>query len=224
MPLNSLPFFKPNISANDLIPRQQKTSINFEIACDFHQRVMIKHPRLSNFHSNAELLYAGLLEGNHDVISYTPQPFTLYIGRKRYTPDCYVVNNNGPISVKEIKPFDDFDTVPSEALSNFFAQRGMEFALISNEEIYERRVEAINWLEIVKRLVLSEDVYSTKVENEIFSILRDKPKSTLYDFIDLGDRERTAGLELCLFRLLHKGFVNASLTNAPLDLTTEFWL
>lgn len=224
MSSNPLPFFMPKVSGSDLTPRQVKTSINFQIACNFHQRVMVKHPRLSNFHSNEELLHAALLEANHAVISYTPQPFTLYVGNKRYTPDCYVLENNVPIRVIEIKPFDEFGAVPEKALSSFFSQQCMQFVLISNEEINERKVEAQNWLEIVKRLVISEDVHTPVLENEIYSTLKEKPNVTLYDFIDLGDRERTAKKELCLFRLLHSGFIHASLGNSPLDLTTKFWL
>ena len=74
------------VMADTLAPQQRKTSLAFKKACDFRAQQMLKHPTLSEFHSRAEHLHAGLLEGDPDVISYTPQPFLLRLHGKPYQP------------------------------------------------------------------------------------------------------------------------------------------
>lgn len=84
------------VNADTLEPHQQPTTRQFKIATDFYAQFMLKHPALSEFHSRAEHLFAGLLEGDPTVTSYVPQPFMLRVGKRRYKPDCYVVTDNQP--------------------------------------------------------------------------------------------------------------------------------
>lgn len=62
----------PQAQGRDLEPHQQVARQNFKTATDFRQKVMFKYPFLSEFHSRAECLYAGLLKGDPSVISYIP--------------------------------------------------------------------------------------------------------------------------------------------------------
>ena len=212
------------VNADTLEPHQRKTAPNFKIACDFRQQVMLKHPFLSDFHSRAEYLHAGLLEGDPDVTSYIPQPFLVSIRGSWYTPDCYVVSDSQRRRVIELKPRGEMPEDRQVPLTHYFAQYGMQFEVISNEVMYEREIEAENWLEIVRILHFSRDLITTNAEQTVMDTLYDKGECTLGNLIDSGDRERTYLQEIALFRLLHRGHVVAKLAERPLDFDTELAL
>jgi hypothetical protein len=212
------------VKAETLEPHQQPTPRGFKIATDFRQQVMLKHPALSDFHSRAEHLHAGLLEGEPAVTSYVPQPFPLRIGKRRYTPDCYVVADNARRRVVELKPEGKMDEALAGPLSHFFTQRGMDFQVVSNESVYAREVEAENWLEIVRILHMARAVTTTSQETELLERFAHQGPCTLGDLIDPGDRERTYQHEIALFRLLHRGQLRGDLTERPLDFDTGLFL
>lgn len=224
---SSLPF-DPNLArlvkADTLEPHQQKTAPNFKTTCDFRHQCMLKHPFLSDFHCRAEHLHAGLLEGDPAVTSYVPQPFRLRIRRRRYTPDCYVVSDNHPRRVQELRPGGEMPEDQQIPLTHFLTQYGFQFEVISNESVYEREVEAENWLEIVRILHQTRHLSTTDAEQIVLETLYEKGPCTLGDLIDPGDRERTYFQEIALFRLMHRGLVRAALTERPLDYDTELTL
>lgn len=219
----SLPF-DPEIArlvkADTLEPHQQITAQNFKTATDFRQQVMIKHPFLSDFHCWAEHLHAGLLEGNPAVSSYVPQPFRVRIRRRLYTADCYVVTDNQPRCVVELKPRGEMPDDMRIPLVHFFAQYGMQFDVVSNEAVYERMIEAENWLEIVRILNQSKNLSTTDAEQIVMERLYKKGPCNLGDLIDPGDRDRTYYQEISLFRLLHRGQLTGELTDNHLDFDT----
>jgi len=207
------------VKADTLEPHQQKTQANFKTATDYYQRVMIKHPYLSDFHCRPELLHACLLEGEKKVTSYVPQPFRLWIGKTRYTPDCYVVEDFGPRRVLELKPRAEFPDDKKIPLIHFFAQYSMQFEVISNESVLKRQVEAENWLEIVTILHQARDLSTADAEYNVLEILH-RGSCTLGDIVDPGNREFTYLNEIAIFRLLHRGTVHGELTGRPLDYDT----
>lgn len=213
------------VKADSLEPHQQKTQPGFKTACDFRQQCMIKHPFLSDFHSRAEHLYAGLRESEVPVSCYVPQPFRVRIRRRLYTPDCYVVSDSQPRLVVELKPRGEMPEDLQIPLTHYFAQYGMRFEVISNESVYEREIEAENWLEIVRILHMSRDLGTTDAEQVILEMLYQKNGGcSLGDVIDHGDRDRTYLQEIALFRLLHRGHIVAELTGHPLNFDTAFAL
>lgn len=109
-----------SVKTDSLEPSQRATAPRFQIACDFRQQWMIKHPFLSDFHSRSEHLHAGLLEGDPNVLVYVPQPFLLLIGNKRYIPDCFIRTVDGERLVIEIKPQGVMDEKAQLALQYFF--------------------------------------------------------------------------------------------------------
>lgn len=209
------------VKADSLEPVQQPTSPAFQTATDFRQQVMLKFPRLADFHSYAEYLHAGLLEGDPHVQSYVPQPFRLRIGKRRYTPDCYVVADNQPRRVQELKPRGELPDALRVPLTHFFAQHGMRFEVIDNEAVYARATEAENWLEIVRILHQARELGTAPAEYALLERVRGSGTFTLGDVVDPGDRARTYRDEVALFRLLHRGTLRADLTSAPLDFDTE---
>lgn len=208
------------VKADSLEPRQQATARSFKIATDFRQQVMIKHPFLSDFHSRAEHLHAGLLEGDPAVTSYVPQPFRLQIRGRWYTPDCYVVSTGQPRRVVELRPHGEMPEEQQIPLTHFFAQYGMQFEVKSNESVFDREIEAENWLEIVRILHQARDYSTTEAEQVVLETLYQRGPCMLGDLIDPGDRERTYLQEIALFRLLHQGHVVGELATQPLDFNT----
>jgi len=199
------PALARQVKIDALVPYQHLTGPRFKIAYDFRQQVMRKHPHLCEFHSRAEHLHAGLLEGDPHVTSYIPQLFQLRIGKRVYTPDCYVASDNAPHRVLELKPRAEMDEALQIPLTAFFAQHGMRFEVISNESVFEREIEAQNWLEIVRILYLAREFEDPQAESDVLAILHEKGPCTLGDIIDPGDRERTFFQEMALYRLLHRG-------------------
>ena len=108
------------VIADSLVPHQQKTNSRFKIATDFRQQVMIKHPFLSDFHSRAEHLYAGLLEGDPAVTSYVPQPFMVRIRNKRYKLIFfYGSGTNGKLTTPVAWEFYDLEKDPTEMKNEY---------------------------------------------------------------------------------------------------------
>lgn len=209
------------VKADSLEPAQQPTPPAFQTATDFRQQVMLKFPHLADFHSFAEHLDAGLLEGDPHVQIYVPHPFRLRIGKRRYTPDCYVVADNQPRRVRELRPRGEMSDALRVPLTHFFAQHGMRFEVIDNEAVYARATEAENWLEIVRILHQARDLATAHAEYAVLERVRCSGACTLGDVIAPGDRASTYRDEIALFRLLHRGTLCANLTSAPLDFDTE---
>lgn len=205
-----------SVHATSLTPIQHTTSRSFRTAADVRLQCMVKHPHLSEFHSLAEHLHAGLLEGTSTVSCYVPQPFRLRIGKRRYTPDCYVVEGHQR-RVIELKPRGEFDDALKAPLEAFFAVQGMAFEVLANESVYERALEAQNWLAVTQVLHLNRDMETHAQELQLLDDLQARQSCVLGDILDPGNRYESAALELATFRLLHRGVLTANLTEAALD-------
>jgi hypothetical protein len=210
------------VHGDTLLPIQQKTEIGFQTHCDFRRQVMIKHPYLSDFHSYAEYLHAGLLEGNPDVTKYVPQPYLLRISNRRYKPDCYVMSK-GKATVIELKPRGEFEDRLRIPLESFFKLKGMKFEVLSNESVLDRELEALNWLTIVRVMNGAINILTDAAEYEVISILQKLEKCTLSDIVDTGDREDSYLNEIALFRLLHRGILKSDLDEKVLSYDTEVY-
>lgn len=212
------------IKADTLEPHQHPTSRGLKTAVDFRQQWMLKHPHLSEFHSRAEHLHAALLEGEPRVNAYVPQPFRLRIGRRLYTPDCYVASEGAPRRVVELKPGGVMRADLQMALTQFFAQHRLQFEVVSAEAVLARETEADNWVEIVRILHQARALGTEAAEATLLETLFAKGPCTLGDLIDAGDRERTYHDEIALLRLLHRGYVGGALAERKLDFDTGVWL
>jgi len=210
------------IKGDVMEPTQHVITRNFKTATDFYTRHMLKHPFLSEFHSYSELLYAALLEGDPTVISYVPQPFHLQIGKRHYKPDVYVLREKQRRQVIELKPRGEMDETLRVPLFHYFKKHRIDFEVLSNEAVMERRTEAENWLEIIQILVEARHLTTTKEEQQVWERLFKNQGCTLREIVDSGNREGTYSLEVALFRLLHQGHVVAELSEKSLDYDTVF--
>lgn len=220
--------FDPHLSqlvkADSLEPRQRLTRNNFKIACDFRQQRMLKHPFVSEFHSRAEYLFAGLNEGNPSVVSHVPQPFLLRVRGKTYTPDFFVLSEGSRRRVIELKPRGEMTDEKRIPLINYFAQHQIDFVVISNESVFEREIEAMNWLEIVRYIYRASSLNTSDAELIILDRLSNLECCAFGDLVDKGDRGATYKLEIALFRLLHRGILHADLVETQFGFDTEIYL
>lgn len=210
----------PRVRIDALVPVQHRADRSFRIAADVRLQMMLKHPYVSEFHSHAEYLYAGLLEGSPTVTSYVPQPFSLRVGKRRYKPDFYVVDGDQR-RVIELKPGGELDPALWGPLEVFFASQGLQFEVISNESVIARIVEAQNWLEIVRALYLNRDLDTLAAESQLLERFEVESPMSIGDIVDPGDRDSTLEQEIALLRLLHAGKLTANLDDAPLDYSTK---
>lgn len=198
------------VKCDNLLPEQQPTSPRFARACDYYEQNMIKHPARSIFHCYSELLHAALLEGNKNVISYTPQPLRLKVGGRIYIPDVYVTERTCT-KVIELKPRGEFAEEMKIPLEQYFKQRGLIFEVVSNESVLDRKIEAENWLNICRRLYLGKELTTDAEEEAILYELSVNEKVKLYDIVDPEDRESSIYKEVALMRLLHRGLASMPL-------------
>ncbi|MFA0812777.1 Tn7 transposase TnsA N-terminal domain-containing protein [Microbulbifer epialgicus] len=222
----SSPLFDPRfeqarfvLQPDSLVPRQRHTPVKLQRAFDFRMFWALKHPAAkSEFHSFAEYLHAGLLEGDPKVTSFVPQPYRLRVHGRYYTPDCYVLTN-GHRQVLEIKPKGIFDDSLRVPLEHYFLLHNIEFKVISNESILARQREAENWIEIVHTLFAARDINTHANELGLLRLLQDHREDGLEvrEIVDPGDRERTYSDEIALLRLMHRGLVCTDLTTAVFD-------
>lgn len=213
----------PAVRVDSFEPRQRATRQSLRIATEFSVQWMLKHPHRSEFHCRSEHLYSGLLEGDSDVISFVPQPFTFQIGRTKYTPDFFV-QANARSFVVEIKPNGKVDTALTEPTALYLKRYEIGFEIVSNESIAERAVEAENWLEIVRVLHVNKDLPTEREEQRLLEAFYQQPESTLGGIVTIGDRASSIEREVALFRLLHSGLLTAELSGSPLDFSTEIRL
>jgi hypothetical protein len=213
---------RPPVRADSLEPVQQPTPPALATQVDYYCCQLIKHPAgLSAFHSFAEYLHAGLLEGDPAVRHLVPQPFRLRVNGRAYIPDYYAARTDGPIEVGELKPRGEFDPALHEPLSAFFAQQGWTFKVVANEALLARQREAENWLEIVRALVIGHDIDTTAAETDVLARLAHHETLRFGELLERGQREQTYPEELAALRLLHRGRLHADLASAPFGLDTR---
>jgi len=209
-------------SIDSWVPRQIKTSLKLLKSTDYYEQAGLKFSGVGQFHSRAELLHAALLEGDPKVKRYTPQPFRFRIGSKWYIPDCYVELDKKII--RELKPNGRFDEDLQELLGTFCSLRNIKFETLSNEQVFQQECLAENWLTIIRLLSWARDVDSDEKEKEIIESMLSNPSFCLGDVVDISDRKRTYISEIAIFRLLHRGILNADLVTKRLSFDTEFEL
>lgn len=217
------PALAARVRADTLEPRQRRATPRLKTSADFRLQHMVKHDHLSEFYSRAEHLHAGLLEGDPHVLHYTPHPFALRIGKRVHTPDCYIVSEAGPRRVVDIRARGELPAGLRPPIEAFLESHRLRFEVVSSESIYEREVEAENWIDIVRALRRGRDFTTDQAEYRLLGRLAGAGSLQLGDVIDRGDRERTYLDELGLLRLLHRGLLQAELAERPLNYDTAVW-
>ncbi len=209
----------PRISVNDWVPQQQPTRLGLRKSTDYYEQACIKHPYTSSFHCRAELYHAMLLEADSSVASYVPQPFLFRIGKRRYTPDCYLVEGHRRI-IRELKPGGDFEPEWRKHFEDYLRLNRIEFEVVSNETVFEKEILAENWLTIVRALARGKDV---NTEQRELAIIQEEMPAAGIDFGFFIKSRTSAEIEIneiSLFRLLHRGLLKADLAHYPLSFDT----
>ena len=209
------------VIGGSLIPHQHRASRGFRRSCDLRCFRGLKFPGIGEYHSHAEYLHACLIEGEPAVTAYVPQPFLLGIGRRRYTPDVYVVRA-GERWVYELKPRGEFEPGLTEALTVFFRFHGMHFGVIANEAMLTRQVEAVS-IAALLRLLRAGTQYDTSTEQaELYTTLVQAGEMTLAEL--LADYHGVARhrREVALGRMVLTGQISAALADVPFGYNTVF--
>jgi hypothetical protein len=209
------------IKCDSLTPIQHPTQLGLRKSCDYYEQRMLKYDDVCAFHSRAELYHAALLEGDPSVDYYVPQPYRFRIGKRIYVPDCYVVRNGQQFTL-ELKPRGEFNPGWLMALTQYCYLQNMSFEVVSNESIYAREQEAINWLEVIRLLVSCKDMDTQHQEQNLWKRLLTEQRIPLHALVDPMNRLNDFEAEVALFRLLHRGRVRAQLDKQILSYETEF--
>jgi hypothetical protein len=194
----------PRDKATVLRPQQQNSSLRIRRCADFRSQRMLKYPEICHFHSLAEFYHAALLEGDAAVDAYVPQPFRLRLGRTSYIPDIYYVRD-GQRYVAELKPRAEFDETLCQAVSAYFAKRGITFLVIDNEASLVRAMEAQNWLMVVRWILTYRAVDTQQARLVILQRLLADGEIAYGEVADLGSRTTSLIYECAIHRMLHSG-------------------
>ncbi|WP_417215331.1 TnsA endonuclease N-terminal domain-containing protein [Alcanivorax sp.] len=205
----------------ELVPQQHNAGKQFQIATNLSHQQFPKHAAdSSECHSPAEYLYCCLLEADPEVTHFVPQPFRLWVGNRRYTPDFYVRRRSGPAQVIEVKPASAIPVQDQEPLERFFRREGMQFSAVSNEQIFEREPEARHWLHIIQVLMRFKSLETRHREQDILEQLLAGHDVTVGDVLPPQESVPSPVTEVALFRLLHQGVITADLRIEPLNVDT----
>ena len=215
---NSRPTIK--VVSDSLVPQQVSTPMGLRKSADCYQQKFIKFPYIGVFHSYAELIHAALLEADQSIISFVPQPFTLHIGHRRYVPDCYYVRNGKRIVV-ELKPRGEFKEELQIPLTAFLKFNGLQFKVISNEEILDQEILGMNWLHIIRTLITAEMEDTTTSELTLYGQILEGGEQSVGDVISIQNRLGHRATEIALFRLAYRGKVKLSLNKRLISLKTR---
>ncbi len=185
----------------------------------FYQ-IFIKFPEVGIFHSKSEFLHAAILESDPEVTRFVPQSHKFLIGNRPYIPDCYYVKN-GKKYIVELKPKGKFSQRIQIPLKAYLKRENIEFLVISNEEVLDREIFAVNWLEIIRALVINSHIETQNQEYKILDSLSITPEQQLGDIISQHDRFNKKAHEIAFYRLCHKGMVIMNLEERPFSYDTE---
>lgn len=205
-----------------LTPRQSTMTIKQKQNCDYYAQYFLKHRACAKFTSKYMLLFAGLLESDINTASFVPRPFTLRIGKSFFTPSFYA-NQLGRKCVIHIAS-QSLGKDLSEAITEFFYVNGYSFTQISSEEVYSKKVLALNWLDIVKRLYVAKTLFVEEEKCLIRQFLNNYPDTAIFEFIDAGNRTGTMKSEIALCQLIYEHSVVAELDSRRLNYDTKLRL
>lgn len=213
------------VKANSLQPTQQPSSQEILVSADTYQQRLLKYPLRAVFHSYAEFIHALLLEADPAVRSFVPQPFLLWVNGRRYTPDCYVQRDSGPVVV-ELKARGEMKTPPPALVKQFFNWEGMDFEVLDNEAVLAREAEALHWLRLIQVMVVANQygLDTRAAEIDLLQACAMQASQTVGDLISPRRHCELDLREVALYRLLHQHRLETDLVHDDLDYDSEIRL
>lgn len=211
----------PKVRCENLIPAQQiQSAQKLLTAANSHLLRITKHP--SGYvvcHSPAEVAHLGLLESKFEVQRVVPQPFKLFIGTRRYIPDCYFEENGRPVVV-ELKPKGhDFEHI-ERPVRDYFSRKGIEFRMVWNEDVLDNFVLAENWLYMARTLWNARRIDTEVAEGEVLERIYDG-ETRFGDYVQYGDRVSFCENEIAIFRLAYRNMLSLGLAKSEISNDTE---
>lgn len=209
-----------NIQIESLVPAQIRIGLKDRQKADYFEQKMLKHPMATYFLSRLALLYAGLLEGEPEVISYVPYPFRIRFGKLLFKPDFYVSRRVND----EVVFFHSLGkTIPFwfDELSKYLNQNNIGLAMIDPPDVFSKEIEAENWLEVVRRLSNDDNNLSLELSNHLMTKAMQCEFFTIGEVIDRSDRNSSLEIEITLLILIIRGKLNATIQHAPLSYDTR---
>ncbi len=184
---------------------------------------MVKHAEcVSEFHSENELLYAGILESDPCVVRYVPQPFEIKIpGRdKPYVPDFYISYKNGSGIVAEVTTASHSKGRPKEFMQRRLKAERMEYSLVLTETIWDQETLARNWLFIVQLICSGSATDTSAQEKQIRKALQVEQRLSIFQLLDFLQSSPYHCVLTGLARMLHRNELIADFENSPIGLST----
>jgi hypothetical protein len=206
-----------------LVPAQLPTPRSIKMSNNFFAMQTMKHcEAVSEFHSRSELYFGALLESDVAVQCYVPQPFriTLPSGRK-YQPDFWVKRITGQEIVYEVTTPARRPGRPVKAATRYLESYGMMYRLVETPAIFQRELEAENWLAIIRRLTGFRELELAELMRRILTLVQHLGATPLGYLVEHFEQQRSDEVLVAAYRLLHEGRLGADLETQPISLQTE---
>lgn len=189
---------------------------------------------VSEFHSYAEYLYAGLLEGDPTTAVFNAQPpdhVVKYISqgkRKLYRPDFSVhfkaaAVNPKVVEIKSDTQYDTFCRLHCDRYTEYFTDQGYEYCVIRNSSVLEQSVLALNWIRLVQYLRTLSSVCepSGQLKRQVMKLVSTTGEPTVGEvcaYLDAVNRD----LVICAALLaIHQGHLSTELATLRFSMASR---
>lgn len=206
-----------------LVPAQLPTPRSIKMSNNFFAMQTMKHcEAVSEFHSRSELYFSALLESDVAVQRYVPQPFRVPLpSGGKYQPDFWVRRITGQEIVYEVTTPARRSGRPVKAVTRYLEPCGMMYRLVETPAIFERELEAENWLAIIRRLTGFRELELAELMRGILTLVQHLGATPLGYLVEHFEQQRSDEVLVAAYRLLHEGRLGADLETHPLSLQTE---
>lgn len=205
-----------------LRPAQIPTRRSIKVGNNFFAMQMMKHREaVSEFHSRSELYFAALLESDVAVRRFVPQPFRLPLPAQPYQPDVWVQRVTGQEIVYEVTTPARKAGRPVKAATRYLDAYGMTYQLVETPAVFDRELEAENWLTAVRWLTGFREVDLTDLMGHMRAIVGHLGSTPLGYLVEHFDQHNTDEVLVAACRLLHEGLLASDLATKPISLQTE---
>lgn len=201
-------------------------------AADSYEAVLPKAKGWCQFFSWHELLYAGLLEADSDIVFYRPRGWRLeypYRGKQLiFQPDFVVTSHASGTRLVTIKPAAEIARQPwpwLPCVTAYCAEHHDQFQPVAREEIEAGACLAFNWIQITRYLVALHEA-TIDIEAAVTHAHKALAKGAqTYDaLLDSLPQSEDATHAAIPFVLLHRGLAYCpALATEPLHGAMALW-
>ena len=213
--------YTTKVNSSSLLPLQPKATIRQIQSSNFFAQYMLKHRGCSEFYTYIEFLYAGLLESSPDVEAFVPHPFLIRVGKLLYTPSFYI-NSGGEKLVVHISD-SELPIHIKMPLYRYLKDKHFEFKEVVSKDVLDKKIQALNWLELVRRLHTARDLDTSLEERQVLSFMLNNGKCRMDELIDPYNREGSQLTEIAILRLINLHVIKAEMVEKRLHYGSMLW-